>query len=98
MRNTYIVLTEYQLLHAINIATEVYNSDSNLNIIYIVRDGKRLKSLRDDKEIIFNNIKSFWVLNINIFLFIFITDYIIILLQKTKLIFFTLIFTICLNI
>lgn len=44
-KNVYIVLTEYQLLQALNIATSIYNVSTITNVIYIVQDVKRLKGV-----------------------------------------------------
>jgi hypothetical protein len=41
-KNLYVVLTEYQFLHALNIATSIYSSSEYINNIYLVRKGLRL--------------------------------------------------------
>jgi hypothetical protein len=48
-KNVYVVLTEYQLLQAINIATGVYADPAVVNIIYIVREGRRLMTIDANK-------------------------------------------------
>jgi hypothetical protein len=44
-KNLFIVLTEYQFLQAINIATSIYNSSEYFNSIYLVRNGNRLQGI-----------------------------------------------------
>ncbi len=44
-KNVYVVFTEYQLLQAINIATSVYKDSYFNNIIYIIREGKRMNGI-----------------------------------------------------
>jgi hypothetical protein len=56
-KNVYVVLTEYQLLQAINIATGVYADPAVVNIIYIVREGTRLMTINADKVWSLDNIK-----------------------------------------
>lgn len=56
-KNVYLVLTEYQLLQAINISMSVYNDSTQVNIIYIVRNGKRLMTINADKIWSLDNIK-----------------------------------------
>jgi hypothetical protein len=45
IKNIYLVLTEYQLLQALNISSGVYNDSATINIIYIVRKGNRLMTI-----------------------------------------------------
>lgn len=54
-KNVYLVLTEYQLLQAVNLATSMYNSSNYENIIYIVRNGRRLMGIDETKEWILDN-------------------------------------------
>jgi hypothetical protein len=49
-KNVYVTLTEYQFLQALNIATGVYASYNYINIIYILRSGKRLKGIDATKD------------------------------------------------
>ena len=56
-KNIYTVLTEYQLLQAVNIATSVYNSSEILNIICVIRGGTRLMTIDAEKDWNFRNIQ-----------------------------------------
>ena len=56
-KNIYVVLTEYQFLQALNIATSIYNSSEYLNQIYIIRNEKRLLSLDISSSMSIDNIK-----------------------------------------
>ena len=49
-KNVYIVFTEYQLLQALNICTGRFNNAEFLNIVYIVRQGRRMKGIIKDKN------------------------------------------------
>lgn len=44
-KNVYLVLTEYQFLQAVNLSTSIYNDSNHINIIYVVRSGKRLMGI-----------------------------------------------------
>jgi hypothetical protein len=55
-KNIYVVLTEYQFLQAVNIATGVYDSSEILNIIYIIRGGTRLMTIDTKKNWDFSNV------------------------------------------
>ena len=55
--NIYVVLTEYQFLPAVNIATGIYNDPEILNIIYIIRRGTRLMTIDSNKNWDFSNIQ-----------------------------------------
>lgn len=55
--NIYVVLTEYQFLQAVNIATGIYNDPEILNIIYIIRRGTRLMTIDSNKNWDFSNIQ-----------------------------------------
>lgn len=57
--NVYIVLTEYQFLQALNIATSVYNSSEYINKINIIRDGRRLMGINKEKDWRLGNIEIF---------------------------------------
>lgn len=57
MRNVYIVFTEYQLLQAMNLATGMYSSFDFVNVIYIVRNGRRLNGLKSNEIDNLDNIK-----------------------------------------
>lgn len=54
--NAFLVLTEYQFLQAVNIATGVYKSDDFINIIYLVRNGDRLNGIDSKIPMLINNI------------------------------------------
>lgn len=56
-KNVYLVLTEYQFLQALNISTSIYNNPSEVNCIYVVRNGKRFKSIDDSSNWSLNNIQ-----------------------------------------
>ncbi|WP_338647719.1 polysialyltransferase family glycosyltransferase [Flavobacterium sp. KS-LB2] len=58
IKNVYVVLTEYQFLQAVNIATGVYNTESYINTIYIIRNGTRLQGLDTTKITVLNNITT----------------------------------------
>ena len=53
-KNVYIVYTEYQLLQAINIAVSVYGAQDYSNTVYIVRNGRRMKGMREDHSVLGN--------------------------------------------
>lgn len=55
-KNVYIVFTEYQLLQTLNICTGKFNSEQFLNIVYIIRQGKRMKSIDKGNDYNTNNI------------------------------------------
>lgn len=54
-KNVYLVLTEYQFLQAVNIATGIYQDDECINVIYLVRNGNRLKGIDASKPMNINN-------------------------------------------
>ena len=54
--NVYLVFTEYQFLQALNIATGVFNSMDNDNHILLVRKGKRLMHIDENKRKLADNI------------------------------------------
>lgn len=56
-KNVYLVLTEYQFLQAVNLATSTYSGSDYNNIIYIVRNGRRLMGIDETKEWILDNIQ-----------------------------------------
>lgn len=56
-RNVFLVLTEYQLLQAINISTCVFNKSSENNIIYVVRNGRRMMTIDSEKNWVFENLQ-----------------------------------------
>jgi hypothetical protein len=56
-KNVYLVLTEYQFLQAINLATSTYSNKNYSNIIYILRSGRRLMGIDATKEWILDNIQ-----------------------------------------
>lgn len=49
-KNVYIVFTEYQLLQTLNICTGKFNSAQFLNIVYIVRQGVRMKGIVKERD------------------------------------------------
>ena len=53
--NVFLVLTEYQFLQAVNIATGVYQYDDYINIIYLVRNGHRLNGIDAKIPMAINN-------------------------------------------
>lgn len=53
-KNVFLVLTEYQLLQAINIASQAFDRE---NVIYILRSGKRLMSINVDNVSCFANLR-----------------------------------------
>lgn len=55
-KNLYVVLTEYQFLQALNIATAIYNTSEYINDIYLVRMGTRLKGVDADQKWAMDNI------------------------------------------
>jgi hypothetical protein len=54
-KNVYLVLTEYQFLQAVNIATGVYQADEYINVIYLVRNGNRLRGIDANKPMNIDN-------------------------------------------
>jgi|GEM_PF-6007318 len=56
-KNVFLVLTEYQFLQALNISTGVYKAFIYTNVIYLIRNGKRLKSIDSNKNWIMDNIQ-----------------------------------------
>ena len=46
-KNVFVVLTEYQFLHAVNLSTGIYNSKHFDNVIYIIRSGRRLREISE---------------------------------------------------
>lgn len=50
IKNVYIVLTEYQYLQSVNLSTSEYSSTKYLNVIYIVRNGRRLMGIDASKD------------------------------------------------
>jgi hypothetical protein len=56
-KNVYIVRTEYQLLQALNIALGVYITPYDINIIYIIRNGKRLLGIDAERNLDLDNIQ-----------------------------------------
>lgn len=51
LKNVYVVLTEYQFLQAVNIATSVNKEKTFQNIIYVIKNGTRLNGLHDNKKL-----------------------------------------------
>ncbi len=54
-KNVFVVLTEYQFLQALNMAIVLYNEAKYINLIYVVRDGSRLRGLQTKSELKINN-------------------------------------------
>ena len=54
-KNVFVVLTEYQFLQALNMAVVLYNKPEYNNLIYVVRDGSRLKGFCVTNELKINN-------------------------------------------
>lgn len=57
VKHVYIVLTEYQFLQAINIATGLYNSSKYINKIYLIRSGRRLMTINEEEDWSLDNIQ-----------------------------------------
>jgi hypothetical protein len=55
-KNVFVVLTEYQFLQAVNLATAIYSSSEYINSIYIVLNGLRFKNINENSISKFNNI------------------------------------------
>lgn len=53
--NIFLVLTEYQFLQAVNIATGVYQDDEYINMIYLLRNGNRLRGIDAKTPMVINN-------------------------------------------
>jgi hypothetical protein len=56
-KNVFVVLTEYQFLQALNLAIVLYHNSEYINLIYVVRDGSRLRGLQTNIELKINNTK-----------------------------------------
>ncbi|MBP9848369.1 MAG: hypothetical protein KBC58_02915 [Flavobacterium sp.] len=54
-KNVFVVLTEYQFLQASNIAIGSYDDSSYKNLIYVIRNGNRLRGLQSNKDLKINN-------------------------------------------
>ena len=60
----YVALTEYQFLQSVNIATGIFKSEDDLNIIYVIKGVRRLAELAFKESLFFRNLKIFIIENL----------------------------------
>jgi hypothetical protein len=58
IKNVYLVLTEYQYLQALNISTSAYSGPDFINKIYLVRNGRRLMGIDNQKHLTLDNVET----------------------------------------